>query len=451
MGKRAKGIMRAKQKTDLLMMAARLCASFACILFATAFAKAQEATSDFSQFQLRLNQDSALRTLADAQLRLATADFLPKVNMAGEGILGGRIEYSPDITMASPGSYAKRDPSTAGLEVSWKLFDGFQNINNLRAAREGVSYALYASLDTRQRLYLEKAEKLLDVIRARAMLAAYNAAVEKRQEASTLARRLLNDRVVTLSQAELAASELQRALAAQKQASASLQTTELSYLQFSGSRLGKRLHIEVPTRKLPASAQKAAEQAQAQNPQVQMAHHLEREAEYKARAAAGKYLPTVSLVGRYSRAFDTTPLINRVDNSAVLVRATVPLFDPTIGPAADIARTQALQRRWDRQDATLALGMEARKQFELFKSANSQLQDIQRQQVRAKAAVAAMRMEIEAGERTITDLLDAQQMTVQAALALADAQYARSVSAFRLLATMGILELNDIGLDAVNF
>ncbi|MCJ8510368.1 TolC family protein [Rhizobium lemnae] len=443
--------MRAKQKTALLMIAARFCAAFACILFTTFSARGQEERSDFSQFQLRLNQDSALRTLADAQLRLATADFLPKVNMAGEGILGGRIEYSPDITVDNPGTYAKRDPSTAGLEVSWKLFDGFQNINNLRAAREGVSYALYASLDTRQRLYLEKAEKLLDVIRARAMLAAYNAAVEKRQEASSLAKRLLTDRVVTLSQSELAASELQRALAAQKQAIASLQTAELSYVQFSGSRLGKRVHIEVPTRKLPTSAQQAAERAQAQNPQVQMAYHLEREAEYKARAAAGRYLPTVSLVGRYSRAFDTTPQINRVDNSAILVRATVPIFDPTIGPTADIARTQALQRRWDRQDATLALGMEARKQFELFKSANAQLQDIQRQQVRAKAAVAAMRMEIEAGERTVSDLLDAQQMTVQAALALADAHYVRSVSAFRLLATMGILDLNDIGLDAVNF
>ncbi|MCO5732447.1 TolC family protein [Rhizobium sp. SSA_523] len=406
---------------------------------------------DFSQFELRLNQDSALRSIADARLRLATADLLPKVAAAGEWVMGGRISYSPDITMGSPNAYGKRDPSTLGVEVSWKLFDRFQNLNRIKAAREGVSYAAQASLDTRQTLMLERAERALEVIRARAIFAAYSQATGRRREASKLAKRLLNDELVTVSQVRLADAALEGAKATQKQAETAVDTAELAYQQFTGHPLPEGAVLDLARFRLPDSAGHAAERAGQQNPKVKMAVHLEQEADYQARAALGKFLPTISLVGRVARAFDTTPAIDRVDNSAVLMRASVPIFDATIAPAADLARTQALQRRWDRQDASLQLSTEARKQFEIYRSYDAQLRDIQKQTEGAKAAVKAVAAEIEAGERTVTDLLEAQQTALTATVALADAQHAKRLAGFRLLAVMGDLDPRDVGLTARSF
>lgn len=410
-------------------------------------AGAEDMPPQFSDFELRLSQDAALQSIANAKLRLATVDLLPRINIGTDWVLEGSLKYSPDITAASPSTYAKKDPSSIGIEASWKLFDGFQNLNNIRAARETVAYARQASLDTRQKLLLEQAERALGILRDRELVKAFSDAVKRRSEAYGVSRKLLSDGSVTISQTEIAAAELQGAKAAHEQARSALQVSELEYTKFTGSALPAGAALEIPLGKLPSSPAEAAIRAQGLSPQLKMAFHMEREAEFNARVAAGRFLPTINLVGRHTRTFDPSPVVDRLDNSAILIRATFPLFDPTIAPALDLARAEARQRRYDRQDASLSLGVEARKQQQLFISLSTQMDSLKRQVSRARAAANAVRKEMETGERTVTDLLDAEQSLLSAAITYADVRQARAVAAFRLLATTG--ELNEQDLERI--
>ncbi|SES25807.1 TolC family protein [Rhizobium sp. NFR03] len=427
-----------------------LCAMFLIVSFSST-ARAEDGLSPFSAYELRLSQDTVLQTIAEAKLRLATAEFLPKVNVGGDWVVDGNIRYSPDITAASPGSYSKKDPSLMGVEVSWKLFDGFQNINNRAAAEEGLSYAVQASLDTRQKLFLERAERILGIVRDRALLKAYEDAVRRRRQALDISRTMLNEGSMTVSQVEIAGADLQNALATRLQAANAVKISELDYVKFTGVPLVANPRLEIPGKRLPATAKEAADLALTQSPQLKMALHSEQEAEYRARAAAGKYMPTVNLVGRYARTFDPSPQVNRVDTTAVLVRASMPIFDPTIEPARDLARAEALQRRYDRQDASLSLATEARRQHQLFHALSAQLSTLKKQISLAKAGADAVRIEIGTGERTITELLDAQESLLSASVNDAEVRYARDVAAFRLLATIGDLNENDVGLNGRQF
>lgn len=424
--------------TSISIIVATLLAAPVCTV------RAEDALPQFSNFELRLNQDAALQTIARAKLRLATADFLPKVTIGSDWVLDGRIKYSPDITLLSPNTYADKDPSSVGIEASVKLFDGFQNVNNLRAARESVGYAMQASLDTRQKLLLEKAERAIGIQRDREVVRAYADAVKRRSQAYDVARKMLKDRSVTISQMEIAGAELQGAEASLEQARSALRVGELDYAKFTGRAIQANTTLEIPVAKLPLSAAEATGRAQAQSPQLKMAFHMEREAELKARAAEGRFLPTVSLVGRHTRTFDPSPMVDRLDNSSILVRATFPLFDPTIGPARDLARAEAQQRRYDRQDTTLELGVEAQKQHELYLSLSAQMKSLKRQVERAKAAANAVRIEVDTGERTVSELLDVQQSLLTARVTYAEVRQAHALAAFRLLATTGELDERDL-------
>lgn len=396
--------------------------------------------NSLSGFELRLTQARLEQDLARANLRIATAALFPKVGFGTDWVIDGKIRYSPDIASQQPGSVATRDPSSMGAEVSWRLFDGFKNVSNIGAAQATLAWSFQASIDAHQRLLLERAELGLRVIRDREVQAAYSEAVESRKHAYGIVERMLAAGSMTVSDRARAGSELEGARALLEQAASAVVATEIDYRRFVGENPSHALSISVPSDRIPASAEVAERRALTNSPLPRMAAHLEREADYKVRAAAANFSPTVDLVGRYTRTFDPSPPVDRVDNYAFLLQLRVPIFDASLTPVLGAARTEAAQRRFDRIDTVRTLAAEARKQYELHRSLITQIGSLERQAELSRRAVAAMRMEIKAGVRTISDVLDADEDLLSARVALALARYEGSLAAFRLLATTADLD-----------
>jgi outer membrane protein len=422
-----------------------------CGAMQASVARGEDGLPDFSDFELRLGQDQVLREAAEARLKLAKAQLYPKVAIGSDMVLTGRIDYSPDVTKAAPNSYAKRDPTSLGLEVSWTLFNGLRNLNDIAAAKESLSSTAQASLDTRQKLLLEKADKVLSVVSDRANVAAHGNSVQRYGKSYQIAGKLRAEEMMTVSQVALAGSELEAARALAAEAAGTLKSSELDYRKLTGRSPPARLALAPPEDKLPQTSAMAAARAQGNSPLLKMAFHLEKEAEYKAKSADGLRYPTLDLVGRYTRTLDPSPLVNRVDNYAVLLRLRLPIFDHTIQPTIDVARAEAAQRRYDRQDTMLSVSVEAKKLHEVFHALTKQVASLRRQVKQAETAATATRAEMETGIRTIAELLEAEQNLLTANIALAQARYTRSMSVFRLLAVMGTLEEADVGLDFLTF
>jgi outer membrane protein len=396
--------------------------------------------SKLSGFELRLTQAHLEEDLSRANLYTAMAALLPKISVGADWVIDGDIRYRPDIAAAQPGTLAKRDPSTIGAELSWRLFDGFQNVSTIGAARETLAWSFQASIDARQKLLLEKAEIGLRLMRDRQIRSAYAAAVESRQKAYDIVERMFSVGSMTASDRARAGSELEGARALLEQANSLVATTEIDYRRFIGEKPTADLSVRVPSDRIPASADAAEKRALTNSPLPRMAAHLERSADYRVRATAANFAPTVDLVGRYTRTFDPSPPVDRVDNYALLVRLRMPIFDASLTPALSAARAEAAQRRYDRIDTVRSLAAEARKQYELHHSLAAQARSLDRQVQLAQRAVAAVQIEIKAGVRTVSELLDADEDLLSARVALAGAHYDGNLAAFRLLATTADLD-----------
>ncbi len=411
------------------------------VAVAGAFAAAEEPTwINLSDFKLRLGQDQVLQDLARTELRLARAQLYPKVSIGSDWVVDGKTEYSPDITQVPNSSYATKDPTSIGLEVSWRLFDGLKNLNTINAAQEKVAATVEASLDTKQKLLVERADKMLALNRDRAILASSKRAVVRQQEALNISRQMLIDGLMTQSDVSIAASELENLRALNEQASRQLANSELAFEKFNGFQAPSKLDVAAQKLKLPASASDAADRAMANSPLPKMAAHLQNAADFNVDAARGAFLPTLDLVGKYTRTFDPTPAVKTVNNYALMLRLRLPIFDATLQPTLDKARAEAMQKSYDRQDTIRSVTIGARKYFNDYKSLKAQVGRLEARVKEANKAQAAMQEEMKAGLHTVLDLIQTQRNLISAEQSLADARYLRDMSAFNLLGTMGELD-----------
>lgn len=411
------------------------------LVVASAFAAAEEMTwINVSDFKLRLGQDQVLQDLAQTELRLSQAQLFPKLTAGTDWVVDGKTEYSPDITQIPNSAYATKDPSSIGLEVTWRLFDGLKNLNTINAAREKVAATAEASLDTKQKLLVERAEKMLALTRDRTILASSRRAVVRQQEALKISRQMLTDGLMTQSDVAIAASELENLRALTEQATRQLENSELAFEKFNGFRASGKLDVAAAKLKLPASATEAADRAMANSPLPKMAAHLQNAADFSVESARGAFFPTLDLVGKYTRTFDPTPAVKTVNNYALMLRMRLPIFDATLQPNLDKARAEALQKSYDRQDTVLSVTTSARKYFTDYKSLKSQVGRLEARVKEATKAQAAMQEEMKAGLHTVLDLIQTQRNLISAEQSLADARYLRDMSAFNLLGTMGELD-----------
>lgn len=416
------------------------------LMAASAFAAAEELVGiDLNDFKLRLGQDQVLQDIARTELRLAQAQLYPKVSIGTDWVLDGKIEYSPDITQVPNSSYGTKDPTSIGLEVTWRLFDGLKNINTINAAREKVAATAEASLDTQQKLLVEKAEKMLALTRDRAILASSKRAVIRQQDAYDITRQMLADGLMTQSDVSIAASELENLRALNEQATRQVAGSELAFQKFNGFQAPAKLDIAAARLKLPASAGDAADRAMANSPLPRMAAHLQGAADFNVESARGAFFPTVDLVGKYTRTFDPTPAVKTVNNYALLLRMRLPIFDATLQPNLDRARAEALQKSYDRQDTVLSVTTGARKYFNDYKSLKVQVGRLEARVKEAAKAQSAMQEEMKAGLHTVLDLIQTQRNLISAEQSLADARYLRDMAAFNLLGTMGDLDESAFG------
>ena len=106
----------------------------------------------------------------------------------------------------------------------------------------------------------------------------------------------------------------------------------------------------------------------------------------------------------------------------------------------DGARAEARQKRYEAQDAARDIAMQARTLFERRAALTRQIGRFRAQVEEAGKAVKGMRIEREAGTRTVMDIAEAEGDLVQARIALAQAEFEHQRSAFQLLAVSGELQ-----------
>ena len=388
-------------------------------------------------------QREALRS-TDATVAVARAAGRPQVS--------GTAGLNQDLTRTGGGNGRN---FSAGVDVSYPLFNGGSVRNSVRAAQTRVEAGRATLRAVEGDIFTEAVGAYMDVIRDRAIVELN----QNQVQVLTTNLQATRDRfeIGDLTRTDVAQSEarLQLAKSALAAAQSRAASSEENYRRVIGHRPGT-LAPPPPLPPLPNSPEEAVRIALASNPDLIAINQAARAAGLDVRVAEATRLPTVSAIGsgRYTNYLGTADeqfapgAPNSTTSTGAGVQARIPLYQGGL-PAARIRQAQAIQGQILEQ----VVGTErlvvanARSAFASYRAAQEAIQSNQVAVEANELALEGARAEQSVGTRTVLDVLNAEQELLNSQVALVTAKRDAYVAGFQLLNAMGQAEAQDLGLE----
>ena len=380
---------------------------------------------------------------------------VPAARAAGLPSLGGTGSYTEFLKKSGSSSTAPDRALDLGASLSVPVYSGGAVKNAVRAAETRVSAGLADLRATESGLFAQVVGAYLDVIRDAAIVGLNRNNVQVLDVNLTATRDRFEIGDLTRTDVAQSQARLAQARSDLRTAEATLAGSRENYIRLVG-KAPANLQPPPPLPNLPASAEDAVETAFDSNPDLIAARQRSKAAGFDSEAAGAGRLPRISVFSgaAYTNYLDTlggapgASVAQHTTEAQAGVRATIPLFQGGL-PAAQQRQAQA------RESATLEqeIGTEreviatVRTYFQQWKAANDVIASSQTAVDAAALGLEGVRAENSVGNRTILDILNAEQELLNAQVILVRARRNAYVAGFNLLAAMGKAEARDLGLD----
>ncbi|WP_448952358.1 TolC family outer membrane protein [Labrys neptuniae] len=343
-----------------------------------------------------------------------------------------------------------RFPRSADLTVRQTLFNGFQTGNQVRAAEAGVLGQREVLRDIEQQVLLNAVTAYMNVLRDAALLNLQKNNVEVLEEQLKQTRDRFNVGEVTRTDVEQANSGLASAQSGQIQAAATLKNSVAAYRQIIGSQPKKLQPVKVPSF-LPKNQNGAVQAGLANHPSVTAALHNVDAAAMQVKVAEGALYPTLSAQGSVSQGYETGSSKNST-SASIGAFLTVPIYSGG-GEYSKIRQTKELlgQARIQADVAREAVRANVVQAWGALEGARGEIQAFQAAVTAQGVALAGVREEAKVGQRTTFDVLQQQQLLLQARASLIQAQRDQIVAAYTVLSTVGKLNASALGLKVARY
>lgn len=408
-----------------------------------AMAKAYENNPD-------LNAVRAALRATDENVTIAKAGMRPQI-AATASASSTRIT---DITSPPSPSFGYNTQSV-GISITQQIFDGFQTLNNVRAAESGV-FASRESLRAEEiSILLAAAQAYADVARDQqiVVIRKQNLAFLQEQLNAARARLEVGEGTRTdVSQAEAQLAGSQALLAA---AIAQLKQSEAAYVQVVGE-APKGVKQPAPaTKALPPSVDAAVAIGIREHPYVLAALHAVDAAGYQVKSAEGTLLPGVVVQGNVSRNWtNEPPSFSNPDATSATVSAQlkIPIYQggAEYGNVRKAKETLGEQRiRVD--SARASVQQQVTSAYAQMEAATAAISAARKQLSAANLALQGVIEERNVGQKTTLDVLNAQQTVLEAKESLVSYQRNSVVASYSVLAASGRLTIKSQGLDVAEY
>jgi outer membrane protein len=335
------------------------------------------------------------------------------------------------------------------------VYSGGAIRNGINAAKQRVEAGEADLRNTESAVFSQVVAAYMDVLRTEALagLAASNVTVLSTNLEANSDRFQIGDLTITdvaQSRSRLAVAEGDLQLA-----QANLIAARETYIRLVGRAPGE-LEAPPPLPGMPAAVGEAIVAALENNPNLIAARERAEAAGFDTKAAGAGRLPSVNLFvnGDYSDFFGTLggPIAANFAQSEKTanagVRVTVPLFRGGL-PAAQ-KRQAGARESAALEDAIAAerqVIAETRSTWSNWQAANGVIKSAQAAVEAAELSLEGVRAENSIGNRTVIEVLNAEQELVGARAQLVTARRNAYVAGFALLALMGKAEARDLNLD----
>jgi outer membrane protein len=404
-----------------------------------------------------LNAQRAALRAADENVPQALSGYRPKLSVTAAGGYNYFSEVNKTVnqqTFPNTVIYSTIGESLPtrqfGATATQTLFNGFQTANRTRQAESQVAGARETLRVTEQQVLLDAATAYMNLLRDQAILDLNRRNVEVLTEQLKQTRDRFNVGEVTRTDVAQAESRLAAGRSALLGAQSNYVTSQANYRRVIGVDPG-RLDPGTPVDRLsPATPPRAIVEGQTQSPTVLAAMYGVDVAELAVKISEGALYPNLGLTAAYTQSYDTQPQNLKLTNVSILGQLTVPIYQGGSEYSAIRQNKETLgQQRLNldvNRDQARATVVQSWGQLD---AAKAQIEATTAQVNAAEIALNGVREEARVGQRTTLDVLNAQQELVNARVALVTAQHDRVVASYTLLAAVGGLSMQRLGLNVM--
>lgn len=391
-----------------------------------------------------------------------------QLRAADAGVPLARADGLPSITSTvTETEFPKQNPVAIALmprmlsvngSVSVPVYNGGGVRNAVKAADTRVVASRNDLRSTEASVFTQTVAAYLDVIRTEAIVRLNRAQVQTLQTnlKATTDRFQIGD--VTRTDVAQSQSRLALAQGNLRSAEAGLVQARETYIQLVGKEAGE-LQPPPPLPPLPASPEDAVGIALDANPDLAAAHERSKAAGFDTRVARSSRLPRVALFGNagYTNFLGSLTVLGAPagavsqsnDTRDFGIRATIPLYQGG-RPSAQIKQAQARQSQ--AMDTEIAVERQVianvRAAFANYRAAGEIISATQVAVEAAELSLRGVKAENSVGNRTVIEILNAEQELINAQLQLVTARRNAYVAGFSLLSAMGQVGAQELGLES---
>lgn len=380
------------------------------------------------------------RWTTEMQLSQQKAGYLPVVELAG----GTGYEDSNNPTaaaLAAAGNDTVLQRNESSLSIIQNLFAGFSTVNEVERLTETVNAAAYNVNGTAQDTALLVTEKYLEILRHQQFVEESKKNLEVHKKVFGMIRDRSEAGISKEADLDQAEGRLALADANLIAEEAALIDAETAYMRVVGQYPNK-LFMPVPPSKghFPESERQAVTMALHKNPTLKSANADIGAAKAQHETSKHTNLPRIDAVLSASRNnnLDGQPGVNNDD--LAMLRGTWNLFNG----GADVARQketayQVQEAAEIRNRTVLQIRESMGFSWNAWKSSARRLAPLAQHRKASKATVDAYAEQFKIGQRTLLDLLDAQNEYFQSRLNYITGEYTERYARYRILNVMGNL------------
>lgn len=421
-------------------------------LCAAGAAQAQEELDLRTAIDIAINSNPEIgqavqnREAIDFERRQARGLYHPRVNL--EASAGFRELDNPSRDAAGLGDQTL-EPLEIGIFAEQVLFDGFGRRGEMLRQAARLDGASYRVLERSEYIALEVAREYINYgLQDRLTELAENS-VAFHEDISDMLAAGVSGQTTSATDLDQARERLNAARRQLREAEYDRSLADIGFRRLVGIPMLGYVPPSDLDRVVPASLDMAIGSGRSDNPEIQMAQAGISAAEGELLAAKSEYLPTLSLEGRARAGEDIDAFEG--ETTDVQVRAVVrwTLYDGGIALAgAQEQLRRVSEERFRLHQVDREVEQEVRQSWERLQREEELLNLLEEQLAFADQVVAGYTDQFEAGQRSLLDLLDAQNTRINVAQAYATSEHAHLFAQYRLMAAMGGL-LDALGLEPV--
>lgn len=400
----------------------------------------KQALSATYRYSPQLDAERARLRAIDEEVARANSGYRPNIT--------GQADVTYQDSRTRPAGINNGGNTAKGYSINLvqPLFRGFQVTNAVNEAEAAVRAGRETLRDVERQVLLSAVTAYMDVVRDQAVvrLQENNVNVLSRELKATQDRFSVGE--VTKTDVSQAVARRAGSVSQLDLARANLKTSRGSFEQVVGHPASNVSDPPVPERTLPKSLEEAISIGQRENPLLVAALYREQGARYTVDRIRGELLPSVQVEASYGERWDPSRQIEESETGTVATRMTVPIYEggevyARVRQAkhTHVSRIQEIEqvRTQVRQSIVAA--------WSQLQAARAQLQSDRTQVEANQTALAGVREEEKVGQRTLLDVLNAEQELLTSQVTLETTRRNLIVASYSVLAAIGRLDSLTLG------